>query len=152
MMNLSQLLTRPSIINRLNLAMLVLALIGFADATFLTAEHYLGKIPPCTIVSGCNAVLTSRYAVIYNVPLALVGALYYLCLAMLLIYNREAKRADLLKIIFALSSIGFISSLGLMALQLFVIKALCLYCIISAVTSTLIWGLGFVFLKYARTI
>ena len=105
-----------------NLAVKIFALIGFADAVFLTTQHYLGKIPPCTIVSGCETVLTSPYAVIAGVPLALLGALFYLAILI-----RPSR---------LLVALGFIASLGLLYLQIFVIKALCMYCLLSLVTST----------------
>ena len=53
----------------------VLSLIGLADATYLTIEHITGQSVRCTIVSGCSEVLSSRYATVGGMPLALVGAL-----------------------------------------------------------------------------
>jgi len=55
--------------------MLVLSAIGFLDATYLTVEHYRGEIPPCAIIGGCEAVLTSPQAKIADVPVALLGSL-----------------------------------------------------------------------------
>src|SRR3989344_2671965 len=98
------------------------ALVGFADAVFLTTQHYLGKIPPCTVVSGCETVLTSPYATVFGIPDALFGAIFYLII--------------LIKPSRLLALLGFLASLILLYLQLFVIRALCLYCLISLVTST----------------
>jgi len=100
----------------------ILAIIGFADAVFLTTQHYLGEIPPCSVVEGCETVLTSPYATILGIPVALFGALFYL--------------AILFKPSRLLAFLGFLASLTLLYLQLFVIKAICLYCLISLVTST----------------
>ena len=43
----------------------IVALIGFADASYLTVEHYRNVIPPCT-TSGCETVLTSSYSTILH--------------------------------------------------------------------------------------
>lgn len=98
------------------------AIIGFADAVFLTAQHYLGKIPPCSVVSGCESVLTSQYATILGVPIALLGAFFYL--------------AILIRPMRWLAVLGFLASLILLYIQIFTIGALCVYCMVSLVTST----------------
>src|SRR5688572_25881489 len=64
--------------------MLAAALIGFADSAYLTAQHFQGVIPPCTL-EGCEQVLTSSYASIGPVPVSLLGSLYYGLLVILLI-------------------------------------------------------------------
>src|SRR3989344_7528993 len=100
----------------------IFAIIGFADAVFLTTQHYLGNIPPCSVVEGCETVLTSPYATLLDIPVALFGILFYLII--LIKPNR------------LLAFCGFLASLALLYLQLFVIKAICLYCMVSLVTST----------------
>src|SRR5262245_55743922 len=55
----------------------VLSLFGLADAIYLTIEHITGQSVRCTIIAGCSEVLSSSYAVISGVPLALVGAAAY---------------------------------------------------------------------------
>ncbi len=55
----------------------VVALIGVADAVYLTVHHYTGEKVPCSVVAGCEQVLTSSYAEIAGVPLAAFGALAY---------------------------------------------------------------------------
>ena len=114
----------------------VLAALGFTDATYLAINHFMGKIPPCTI-SGCEVVTTSEYATILGVPIALIGALYYAAVLMLLMWYIEKKDGRALEGILYLVSIGALVSLGLVYLQLFVIKAICIYCMVSASTSFL---------------
>ena len=48
----------------------LLALVGLADALYLTIEHVTGQSVRCTIISGCSAVLSSPYAVVAGIPLA----------------------------------------------------------------------------------
>ena len=116
-----------------------LALIGFADATFLTVEHYRQAIIPCTIVHGCQVVTTSRYATIGPIPIALLGALYYLAVIVTVALTFEGQRPIWRRLLPWLTMSGFVFSLYLVALQAFVIHAFCLYCLLSAGTSTLIF-------------
>src|SRR5688500_19623458 len=57
--------------------MACLALVGLADAIYLTVQHVTGQSVRCTIVSGCSEVLSSSYASINGIPLALIGAVAY---------------------------------------------------------------------------
>ena len=48
----------------------VVALIGLGDAIYLIIHHLTGEQVPCSIVVGCEMVLTSEYATIAGIPLA----------------------------------------------------------------------------------
>jgi uncharacterized membrane protein len=122
-----------------------LALIGFCDASYLSAEHFAGAIPPCTL-HGCETVLTSAYSVVAGVPIALLGAIYYLALLVLyFIYFQEKKTAVL---VFALvvSVLGFLSDLWFVSAQAFIVHAWCQYCLLSATVSTIIFIISYWFL------
>lgn len=128
----------------------VFSFLGFADATFLTVEHYLGTPIPCSILGGCDVVTNSLYSQIGPVPIALIGALYYLTLIILSIIYFDSKKEVYLKIGAYLSVSGFLVSLVLVYLQVSVIHALCLYCMISALFSTILFLLGQVMLYNLR--
>ena len=129
-------------------AFLLVTFVGFADAAYLTAKHYLGEIPPCSIINGCETVLTSPYATIVgNIPIALVGAVYYLTLIVGGIAYLDTKNKTVLAATAYFTTTGFLTSAILVFLQIFVIKALCLYCLASAITSTLLFVLGIIILK-----
>ncbi len=127
-------------------AFIVISLIGFADAAYLTAKHYLGTPLPCVITAGCETVTTSQYATMAGIPVALLGAIYYLAILILSAYAL-AINSKLIKLAAYLTPIGFLASIYFIALQLFVIKALCIYCLVSAATSTLLFILGIVVIK-----
>jgi len=78
MRNLREWLKKPlgEISSSWMIAFAVVALLGFVDATYLTVEHYRGVVPPCT-TAGCEIVLTSEYSVLFGVPTALFGSVYY---------------------------------------------------------------------------
>ena len=141
---------RPAISNGLVSLFLFAALIGFADAAYLTYAHYTHIIPPCSIVEGCETVTTSAYATIGAIPIALVGALYYLVLAVAAVAYLDTKRTAIMRSASYLTFGGLLVSFALVGLQLFVIKALCLYCMASAGTSTLLFVLGTIILMKTK--
>ena len=120
----------------------LVSFVGFLDATYLTAQHYLGFELNCSVFNGCDIVTTSEYSVVAGVPVALLGALYYfvLFIGMFVYFDLQDKRV--LRILMLLTVFGFFTSLWFLYLQIFVIKALCLYCIVSATTSTALFILG----------
>ena len=122
----------------------IVASLGFADALFLSVEHYMGVIPPCSI-GGCEKVTTSVYSYIFGIPVAYTGVLYYISILVLLILFLDFKRPIVVKGIFILTTVGFLFSLYFTFLQFFIIKAICPYCLFSAGTSTVLfllccWG------------
>lgn len=149
MTNLKNSLTAPfpKIPRWIIAAFFIAALIGFADAAFLAIEHYRGVVPPCTIISGCEKVTTSVYSEVFGVPLALFGAIYYFTLLILIIAYFDLKKTIILKIAALATTIGLLASLYFAYLQLFVIKAICLYCMISAAASAMLFVLGIIILR-----
>lgn len=117
------------------------AIIGLVDASYLTYEHYSDIIPPCTnsFLADCGKVLQSQYALVFGVPLAGIGVFYYsllliVAVSVIINNNRIGKYA-----IVILTTGGFVSSLYFVFLQLFVIKAICIYCMLSAIVSTILF-------------
>ncbi len=111
--------------------MLVLSLAGFADAAYLTAQHYLGGPVPCSITGGCETVMTSRWAAIGPVPTAAFGAAYYLVTFFLLVSYLDSRRIWTLRLILYLSAVAVAVSLALLYLMAFVIRSYCQYCLLS---------------------
>jgi uncharacterized membrane protein len=129
----------------------IVSFLGFLDATYLTAEHYLGAIPPCVITTGCKTVLTSKYSVIFGIPTALFGAMYYLLLFLLAVLSIDIK-PEIIRFAAYLTPIGLLVSSWFVYLQLFVIKEICSYCIVSATTSTILFILGlFIIIKSLKS-
>ena len=122
--------------------MLAVSVIGFFDAAYLTIEHLKGETPPCSIVEGCAIVTTSEYAVLLGVPVALVGAIYYFLMAASLVYYLDTRREATLIWLSRFTIAGFLASLYFVSIQLFVLNAICLYCMLSAGISTILFGLG----------
>ena len=133
------------------IAFLAVSFLGFLDATYLTAQHYLGTIPPCVITTGCETVLTSEHNAVFGIPVALLGAIYYLALFLLTVLSLDMKRG-IIRLVALLAPLGFFASLYFVYLQFFVIKEICSYCIVSAATSTILFILGlFVIINSLRS-
>ena len=149
MANLETFSGRPSvkIHKRFLGAFLLIALIGFADASYLTALHYRGAAPACSLFEGCEKVTSSRYASVGPVPLALIGAGYYLALVISIVAYLDTGRRELMVFATGLSAGGFAASMVFVHLQLFVIRAICPYCMLSAVSSTLLFVLGLILVR-----
>jgi uncharacterized membrane protein len=113
----------------------LLALLGIADALYLTIEHVTGQSVKCTIISGCSAVLSSPYAVVAGIPLAAVGGAAYFTvfsLAILALFGYRFAGKLLLPLVGAM----FLVTLWLIYLQAFVIREFCQYCLLSALITT----------------
>ena len=153
MNNLKRLLTQPlAEVGSVVLGIfLLVAIIGFADASYLTVEHYLGVVPPCTLEQGCEVVLTSNYSVLFGVPTSLLGALYYLAVATGAFFYLESKHGQgkvaahhsaILRWTLMATALGFGMSLWFVYLQLFILHSICVYCMGSATSSTILFLLA----------
>ncbi len=132
--------TTPS--KLLVVVVLILSFIGFLDASYLTFKHYSGTPINCAIFNGCEEVTNSKYATIGPVPVALLGAIYYALIFLLVIAYLDSKNPKFFNLAALMTPLGLIASLGLVYLQLFIIKAICLYCMVSAADSTLLFVAG----------
>ncbi len=123
---------------KLPLAAAVVALGGVADAVYLTVKHFTGEAVPCSVVEGCEQVLTSSYAEVFGIPLAAFGALAYFTafsLAILAAFG-DRRMWNFFGVQVVLMAVF---TVWLVYLQAFVIEAFCQFCLISAaITLTLL--------------
>jgi len=136
----------------LSFIFLFFALVGFLDATYLTAQHFLGKVPPCLVTEGCSTVLTSKWSEIMGVPVSLIGAIYYVVILLLTIAFLSSGKKIFLALAIYGTWVGFAASIWFVGLQVFVIKDICFYCMISAFSSTLLFITGLILLKKSKKI
>ena len=116
----------------------VAALVGLIDSAYLTVYHYIPLPLMCTSFQhGCAAVLHSSYAMVGPVPLAAFGIAFYLTvlLATLAIHRLQLGPRALYALL-VLTGIGFCMSIIFESTQAFIIHALCQYCALSALSST----------------
>ena len=109
----------------------VIAAAGLANATYLTASHLSGETVACLASSRCSEVLMSKYATVGSVPLAALGGIaYFIAFSAATLAAFGYERARLVLSITV--GVMFLSTLWLLYLQAFVIKAFCDYCLLSA--------------------
>lgn len=125
------------------ISFIIIASIGFLDAVYLTSKYFVGTIN-CGVWTGCQEVLNSSYSSILGFPTAGFGVLYYLSIIIAsLLYWQTKNKLSTCYLILA-PSLGFIFSLWLVYLQLWVIKYICVYCMLSALSSTCIFILSLI--------
>ena len=129
-------------LNNLAIAAIVVSFLGFLDASYLTIKHFRGEVAPCSLLEGCEVVTTSKYSTIGDIPISLFGAMFYISVLAAAFFYLDTKSTKAIKSIPLLTLTGFIVSAVLVYLQIFVLKAICVYCMFSALTSTLLFVIG----------
>jgi uncharacterized membrane protein len=119
---------------RLRIAILVLSLIGVGIAGFLTYVHYEGLKVLCLSSGGCETVQASKYAKLDGVPVAVLGLAGYIGILVSLLFRGDLGRVAG----FGIALIGFGFSMYLTYRELFTIKAICQWCVSSAVIMTIL--------------
>jgi len=133
----------------------LLALVGFFVALYLWlhALGYGGAIK-CGASGGCEVVQTSQWAVFLGLPVAFYGVVGYVAVfGVALAALRPAALAERSwsVLLAGLTSVGFLFTVYLTYLELFVIHAICRWCVGSAVIITLIWIVSLLSLRSPAT-
>ena len=121
---------------------LALAIVGLADSAYLTNAYYTGSPLSCETIPGCNEVAKSPYTQIAGVSLPVLGVIYYtftIFNALLYLFRRTTYASTLLAY---LTTLGFFVSAYFTYVQVELIKAVCIYCMSSAVIATILFGIG----------
>ena len=131
-----------------------LALIGVFVSTYLTLYKlgYIGELK-CAVGS-CETVNTSRWATLFGLPVAAWGLGFYvsaLLLAMLSIQEKYADSRAFSVAFVALTGWGVVFSGWLTYLELFVINAICMWCVISACIVAIMFLVSILDLREFRT-
>jgi uncharacterized membrane protein len=118
------------------------SILGIADAWYLAEHAITNTALSCGIgsLSGCNIVAQSAYSHFLGVPLGVYGVVFY---GIVLVASLAAYKATdrWLKLFLLLCGVlGVLFSIYFELLQLFVIKAICIYCLGSFVLSIGIFG------------
>jgi uncharacterized membrane protein len=116
-----------------------LALGGVGLATYLAMYKlgYIGTLA-CTVGS-CETVNLSRWATLFGIPVAVWGLGFYVVLfgvALLGTTDRFAGATWVSHALLLLTGWGVVFSAWLTYLELFVIHAICMFCVISAILIT----------------
>jgi uncharacterized membrane protein len=108
--------------------LVVLDIVGLVIASYLAVVEVGGGVPACGPLHGCETVAQSEYARIGGIPVAVFGVILSLVLLTLALWWIRTDNPRLLDLHYGLSLIGVIFEVYFLTLQIFVIKAVCIWC------------------------
>jgi len=121
-------------------AVAIVAMVGLADATYLTVQALTGETLSCGGSPDCFRVLGSSYAKLGGMPVAMLGALAYFTVFTFATFAAFGyARAP--KFLVLTAGAMFLMTLWLLYVQAFLLHAYCRYCLFSAAITFLIAGL-----------
>ena len=121
-----------------------LAVLGILVSVYMTIYKLTENPNMCLGNGGCSTVNSSRYAVIYGIPVAVLGIGGYLAILALLWMERRTSflSENITLVVFGLALIGFLFTLYLVYVELALIHALCPFCVTSQITMTVLFALS----------
>lgn len=127
-------------------ASIVTAILGGLDAAYLLIYKLTSAQAMCLGSGDCATVNASRYSEIFGIPVSLLGLLAYL--AIIGIHALETRSRFFEQngnmLVFGLSLAGVVFSAYLTYIELYVIDAVCPFCVASAIFITIIFVLSIV--------
>ncbi len=121
----------------------VIAVLGMGVAAYLTFVETRNVAAVCGPVGDCNSVQSSPYARLFGFfPVGLLGLLGYIAILIAWIVGRSAGSSRLGELthiaMLGMAVFGVLFSIYLTYLELWVILAVCIWCLSSAVLITLL--------------
>jgi len=133
--------TEESPIKRLILPLI--AIIGLIDSFHLISIYFQPDV--CTqtgsffsIPLDCGTVARSEYSSFLGIPVAIYGVIFYVSIILVVMYQRELQFLPITpyQLLALQVTTGQLVSLVLFYIQIFVVKAICVYCMLSFCTAT----------------
>jgi uncharacterized membrane protein len=122
---------------KVRLSLIIGSLIGLIDALYLTWEKISGNPALCIQGLGdCYSVNNSIYSEFFGIPVAVLGAGAYLLILVVLFLEPKNSffESNSALFIFAITLIGTLFSAYLTYIEIAVLKKICPFCVISAIT------------------
>lgn len=116
-----------------------LASFGIGVAAYIAIAEADGGAPACLSGGGgCEKIAASSHSELLGINVAVIGVIgYALLLGAALIRGDSARMSG-----FLLALVGFGYSVYLTYLELFVIEAICQWCVVSAVLMTVLFAIS----------
>lgn len=128
-----------------------LSLLGLADALYLADKAAVQEPLFCDIgagLNGCNVVAQSPYSRLFDIPLAYYGVVFYLLLLAGPLLTLWRPWGFMYKALLVLTGSAALASMAFLYIQFVLIRALCVYCVASAVIAFISFGVAY--LLYTR--
>jgi len=125
---------------------IVLAALATLDALYLLIFKLTGNSQMCLGNGGCHDVNFSPYSEIYGIPVSIFGLLAYLAILGILFLEARVKiiKENGPLVNFGIGLVGVAFSIYLTYLEIYVIHAICPFCVASAILITLIFILAII--------
>jgi uncharacterized membrane protein len=124
-------------------ASVILAIIGLVDSLYLYWVKISNAYALCGPIGDCESVNSSTYAEIAGVPIALLGAGAYLSILVILFFERRGGFWSEYGpyITFGISLVGVLYSAYLTYVEVAILRAICPYCVLSAIILVILLAL-----------
>jgi uncharacterized membrane protein len=141
-----------------------IASVGLLDAGYLTYEKYSHRIVPCTegfALIDCGKVLDSPYSLLFGVPVSVWGMFFYTTVILMAVFGHRIPWDGLMHrlplnlrrkahgiedptsaALLVMGTAGLGMSVYFVSVQLMVIRAICPYCMLSAIISITLFFLA----------
>ena len=131
----------------LSLLLVVFTFLGIFDAAYISYEKLSGNIPPCNMYFKCDVVLNSSWSSVGPIPLATLGLLFYslfFLTSILFFLGKDTVhvlhyQVQTKTVLAFLGAFGAMFSLYLLFVMGILLKAWCLYCLLSACTCLILF-------------
>lgn len=131
---------------KLNRVIFILSIIGVIMAIYVL-QSFLRQSPIVCVNQGCELVRKSIYSYPFGIPVPAFGLIGYSLLVIFTFLRTTSKDKRLLYPILGISIFGILFVTWFTYTELFIIKAICTWCAISAVNMYIIF---FITLKIFR--
>jgi len=130
----------------LSWSIVIFAILGAIDSTYLLIYKLTGNNRMCLGNGGCHNVNFSSYSEIYGIPISAIGLVAYLAMVGIILLE---PRLRLLEdngplLLFGMGITGVAFSAYLTYLEIYVIHAVCPFCVASAIIITLIFVIAII--------
>ena len=126
----------PLFANRL---IFMLSLLGLGVSSFLFYEYSIAGSIICPTGGGCDIVRASPYSLFLGISIPILGIVFYLAMAVLAVVRSQASSRKILfylQLLITVAGVGF--GIYLTLLEIFVIRAICFWCVLSFIISLMI--------------
>lgn len=118
----------------------LLALAGAGIAAYLTVVHFADQPIVCSSIGDCELVNSSEYAKLAGIPVAILGLMSYVVLFVVISASAFRRDFTLLMLAWGIALAGFAFSMYLTYIELYVLDAICVWCVGSASVMTALFA------------